>query len=247
MADAVRNEGYVTVDNNKIGLDRANIKPHDRIELPRKSEVGIDIGAVEQRDSDSSKRERLREKKDHAKDKLKRVMHIHNEKDSGQDAGHHGPVLAPAVDKPSDSRLVHDLQKPEKTTMNDLVHNPIDTVKNKVSGQGSHQAAANIAAKEISHGEEVDLVRAHDRLDNAENETERLLAVQDLDALMKERQNMFVRWTMDRHVTKVRRLPKHSFAKRSAADFEKIDPVEGRVMDWRGYLQHVSIRLDYHR
>lgn len=240
MANPAHNERYVTVEDDRIGLDRANVRPHDQIELPRDNESQPGLPTVDTTDGDFSKRHRLREKRDHAKDRLKKVMHIGHGNDNVVDGD--APVLAPSVHDKSNSRLVQGLPKHEKTTMQDGVHNPIDTIKEKVSGHGSHQAAVNIAAKEISHGEEVDLVRAHDRLMDARSDTERLQAVQDVDALLKERQNAFVRWSMDRHVTKLRKLPKSSFPRKTAADFERMDPIEGRVMDWRGYLTYVRLQ-----
>jgi hypothetical protein len=244
-SSAPNQERYVTVDDEDIGLDRANIRPNEVIELPQHDETApaLESSLSADNDHDLSKRERLRERKDHAMDKIKKVLHVQQGKSEVERAGDDAPILAPTVDEPSDSRLVQDTPKPVKKTMKDLVHNPVDTAKEKASGQGSHQAAANIAAKEISHGEEVDMVRAHDRFQNAQTVEGRQIAEQHLDTLIEGRQNMFVRWTMDRHLTKVRRLPREGIRRKTAADFEKVDPIAGRVMDWRGYFQHVSSGL----
>jgi hypothetical protein len=253
MANTVPRQDFVNVDN--VGLDRSNILPHGQIQLPKDETPGggtlppqgFQPGVAHPPATlpprvdtahHLSTREKLREKKDHAKDKLKDAFHIR--KDSVEPEVHEGAILANSVEQTNDSRLEHDLPQHEKKTTKDLIHDPVNTIKEKVTGQGSHQAAANIAAKEIPHGQEVDLVRAHDRVNRAQTDAERLLAIQDLDKLVKERQDMFVRWTMDRHVTKVRRLPKENFPKKTVADFERWDPVEGKVMDWRGYLAHVT-------
>ena len=111
----------------------------------------------------------------------------------------------------------------------------------KVSGQGNHQMAANIAAKEISHGQEVDLLNAHDRVENAETETEKVLAIQDLEKLMKERQTMYVRWTMDRHVTKCRVLPRETSVRKSRSEFETKNDQGETKLDWEAYGTHASL------
>ncbi|KAF2116023.1 hypothetical protein BDV96DRAFT_573204 [Lophiotrema nucula] len=125
-----------------------------------------------------------------------------------------------------------------------MAHNPVDTVKSAISGQGSHQVAANIAAKEISHGEDVELLRSEDRVKNAGTEAETRIAVHEFDGLMQERQSMFVRWTMDRHVTKLRRLPLESFEPKTAAQFRTMNSRGEDVMDWSAYrtyqLQYYS-------
>ena len=42
----------------------------------------------------------------------------------------------------------------------------------------------------------------------AEANDEKKKAKETFEQLMKERQNLFMRWTLDRHVTKVRIVPK---------------------------------------
>ncbi|KAF2743486.1 hypothetical protein M011DRAFT_471419 [Sporormia fimetaria CBS 119925] len=251
---------FVNVDDEQIGLDRSNINPHGQMQLAKDDQPDFtptrttDLNTsrrastgFRESSEDHSKREKIKEKTDHAKHKLKKALHIKQDSvhstasDGPTDAAGNrvpAPILAESVQDPSQSRYEHELPQNEKKTMKDLVHDPVNTVKEKVTGEGSHQAAANIAAKEIPHGQDVELVRAHDRLQQAHTETERLLAIQDMDELIRERQNMFVRWTMDRHITKLRRLPKGSFPKKTMADFTRKDPTQGTVTDWRGYMQH---------
>lgn len=99
--------------------------------------------------------------------------------------------------------------------------------------------AANIVTKEVSHGQEVDLVNAHTAISHAKTGNEKLLAVENLSRLIRKRQKTFVRWTLDRHVTKVRALPQASLMKPARTDFEKHTADQGMVMDWRGYTQQV--------
>ncbi len=59
----------------------------------------------------------------------------------------------------------------------------------------------------VAHGANVRLVRAYDELVNAESEKDKINATNHLEELEKARQDSFVRWTMDRHVLKVSRVP----------------------------------------
>lgn len=149
------------------------------------------------------------------------------------------PVLAEAKDAvPNATRLVHDQPRPEKTTVKEKLQNPVDTVKSIVAGQGGHQAASSLLAKEVSHGQEVELVKAHDEVLTASSEAMKLLAIKELGALMKARQDQYVRWTMDRHVTKVRLRPHGTVEKKEKRDFVVMK--EGKEkMDWEGYVGHV--------
>ena len=114
-------------------------------------------------------------------------------------------------------------------------------MKSVVAGQGGHQAASNLLAKEVSHGQEVELVKAHDEVLTASSEAVKLLAVKELGALMKARQDQYVRWTMDRHVTKVRLRPQGTVEKKKKRDFV-VRMKEGKEkMDWEGYVVHVRV------
>jgi len=123
--------------------------------------------------------------------------------------------------------------------MKDFMQNPVDTIKSEVSDQGNQEVAANIAAKEVSHGIEVDLIRAHDAVGEATTERARLLAINDVSKLMKERQGTYARWSLDRHVTKIRVLPRETMVKKSQAEFRKQDSRGKIVTDWHAYGAHV--------
>jgi hypothetical protein len=135
----------------------------------------------------------------------------------------------------------------ETHKLKDIAHDPIDTVKSKVSGQGGHQVASNLVAKEISHGREVQLVQAHDKIPRARTETERLLAIKNVDEMLAARQDMFVRWTMDRHVTKVRILPRHNVYLKPRREFIRKDSDGKKKMDWEVYVVHVCPRSPFTR
>jgi hypothetical protein len=231
----------VQVDEVDIGLDRSNITTENQIQIPSLDhEDSFDINSAEPETRSSSHLvNSLKERKHHAGIKIRKTLHISKATDN---LSSQSPVLANSSDEPSSkSRLVHQLPAPEKTTVKDFLHNPVDTVKSKVSDQGNQQVAANIAAKEIAHGEEVDLINAHDAVNRAKTESERLLAIQDVKRLMKERQSTYARWSLDRHVSKVRVLPKETMVRRPQADFQNKD-IRGQITtDWNAYGSHVRL------
>ena len=238
----------VSVPEGDIGLGRAAINQHGQINLVNQDlptslpPPGVAVPSHHQSSHPNRGiRSSFDERRHDTAIKLRKVLHISKESDFKDDFT--SPILANSTTEVSGSRLVHDLPVPDKRTMKEMIHNPVDTVKDKISGQGSHHAAANIAAKEISHGQEVDLVHAHDRLQHAETDSEKLLAVNDLDRLLRERQTMYVRWTVDRHVAKCRVLPRETFVQKSLSAFQSKNLQGQTVTDWRAYATHVSISI----
>jgi len=233
---------YTTVDDDGIGLDRSAINKHDQIQLVQQHPNSSPVATTPQ---DSSERKGIRnsisEKRHVAASKLRQKLHISSSKDV-EDPDPEA-ILANSTEEKSDSRLGQSPPTPDKTTFKDVIHNPVETVKSKVSGEGNHQVAANIAAKEVPHGKDVDLIKAKDAVKLAKTDAEKALAAKTVEELTIERQNMFVRWTLDRHVTKVRILPRDTFVRKPRAAFERRN-VQGDIeMDWNAYAHHVSITL----
>ncbi|KAF1956333.1 hypothetical protein CC80DRAFT_446178 [Byssothecium circinans] len=238
------NKAYTTIDESAIGLDRANIDLHGLIELPNEAPQASNdrrsIDSEEEKKRHSSLhrvRASISEKKHDATLKIKKTLHIGKSTETSidEDLDRDGSALANPVTEASSSRLHEKLPVPEKATVKDFMHHPIDTTKDKVSNHGNEEIAANIAAREISHGQDVDLLNAHEEIQTAETDEKRERAEENFEELLKERQNMFVRWTMDRHVTKVRVLPKAAFVRKGKEEFTGKD---GSV-DWRGYGEHL--------
>ena len=178
----------------------------------------------------SSKRHRLLHK-------TKAIFHVSPTKD---DVVPTAPVLADARDTASDARLVSEPPKPKTHTAKDVLHHPVSTAISKATGQGGHQIASNLVSKEISHGHEVKVVRAQDEVDKPGTKIEVKRRKDALDVLVKERQDMFVRWTMDRHITKVRILPVSTVPKRSRKEFTVIGQDGEKKMDWESWAHHVG-------
>ena len=182
-------------------------------------------------------------KREKLKEKAKNILHI-GSNTSGANSDSKGntgaaPILADSDNHVSKERYVEDKPEPEHNKAKDLLHHPVDTITSKAGGTAGHQISANIAAKEIPHGQEVELVRAHDALLRSRNDTERLMAIENINELLQTRQDQFVRWTMDRHVQKVRLLPPKSVPWKTKEDFTRIRNGKKEV-DWLAYGEHVS-------
>lgn len=226
----------VEVDDNEIGLDRSTINHQGQIRLPEQIDPTQHVKDTPKHSSHHQVLGSIKDRSHEAAAKLKRTFHTG--KRSDLEKSKESPILARPSEE-CDSRLVTDAPKAEKHTLKDFIHNPVETVKSEVTGRGSQEVAANIAAKEIPHGQEVDLLNAETALENAKTEGERIVAEHKFSRLLRERQSTFVRWTLDRHVNKVRVLPKVS--QRPRTDFMHKKPNEGTVMDWNGYSQHLLL------
>lgn len=228
------------VDPFEVGLDRAKITKSRQIELPEsqaaeKQSTYFDAEPESPQSTSRNVVESIKQKKHKAGIKVRRKLHIGRASDD-----YDLTALAIAGENgDSGSRYVTKPPEPDHATFKDFVHNPIDTVKAKVSEHSNQQFAGQVTAKEVPHGDEVDLLRASDAVEKAETDAQRLLAIQDLSKLMKERQATYARWTLDRHVTKIRKLPGEELRLKPRADFEKYNPQEGLVIDWKAYGQHV--------
>lgn len=235
------------VSKGELGLDRTRINTKGQIELISESperEPKIDGGAgfIEYHDNNPDQADIRLSKRKRLSIKAKNLLHIGSDSNAPEP---NGPVLADAPDSVSKSRLVSDAPIKEPHTLSDVVHNPVETVKSKVTGTSGHQAAANLVTKEISHGREVELVQAHEEIAHARTDKERLLAIENVGCLVKARQDQFVRWTMDRHVTKVRILkkPPESLKPRGGFVIKQTDGKER--MDWTSYISHVCVLIPF--
>ncbi|KAF2703530.1 hypothetical protein K504DRAFT_463583 [Pleomassaria siparia CBS 279.74] len=239
------NERVVSINEDSIGLDRAAIDrqiQHPQQHPQTSDKVTLAHNHVGELATDSALslktrhiRNSISEKRHGAAVKLRKTLHISKPVDCAVPEA----ILANPIADQSDSRLGDAQPSPDKTTLKEMIHNPVDMVKSKISCRGNHQIATNMATKEIPHGKDVDLLNAKTALEEARSDAEKALATQNMDELMKERQKMFVRWTIDRHVTKVRIIPRDSFARKTRANFTTTN-VHGRTaVDWKAYTHHL--------
>lgn len=230
----------VPTNEFEIGLDRAKITTSEQIQLAE-SLHEKDPSASAESESDSPRSsthhaiQSMKQKKHKAGIKIRKTLHIGRASDDLDLA----TTAIVAGNDNSDSRYAADPPKPDRATFKDFLHNPADSVRLKVSEHSNQQFAGHFTAKETPHGDDVDLVHSSEAVEAAETDAERLLAIQDLSRLMKERQATYARWTFDRHITKVRPLPRDQIQLKPRSDFERSDPIEGLVIDWRAYGQHV--------
>lgn len=232
-------DDYTLVHEKEVGLDRANITSRGEIKLPtldtsQKPNIQVDDDHRESSGLISA----LKEKKHHAANKIWEKLHRPqklNEPDSP------GPILADVREDDSGSRLVEETPGAEKHTLKDFLHNPVDTVASKISNQGNQQVAGHIAAQEMPHGQEVDLLKASEAVERASTEDEKIDAKQHEAEMIRARQSTFARWSLDRHVTKVRLLPRESMVRKNVTDFQSKDQNGEPMTDWKGYREHVSL------
>ena len=173
------------------------------------------------------------------KKKAREILHINNFRPAVTEPVD-GVTLAPS---PNPATLPFRLDKhPPKdglAGLKDFAHQPVQTIKAKVERKTNREVAENLVTAEISHAHDVELVRAQDRMALATTDEERLSACQDLEVLKKARQDMFVRWTMDRHVLKIRQLERTPIQHRARAEFITKDEYGQGKMDWKAYGGHV--------
>ena len=223
------------------GLDRTKITSSGEVEL-------VSVPSASSTDSDQSEDDarwiftplsrgvKPKSKRKRLLLKTKEKLHIGENEPAPR-----APVLADARDAHSDSRLGEKPPEPKKHSAKDLLHHPVSTIQSKATGQGGHQIASNLVAKEISHGTDVGVVIAQAKVGKPGTQKEVKAREHDVKLLLKERQDMYVRWTMDRHVTNVRILPVDTVPKRTKNDFKKIT-TDGLVKtDWEAYIRHVRL------
>lgn len=150
------------------------------------------------------------------------------------------PVLAPAPSTAADDdRLFHPLPEHKGPQVKDVLRHPVDTVQSLLHGASGAKVADTMDNQVISHGADVNMVRAYDEVTAAQDEKDRTMALNDLEDLKKARQDTYVRWTMDRHVLKVRRIPPFDLPKPKKEDYTARRNSRQSGTNWAGYGEDV--------
>ena len=150
------------------------------------------------------------------------------------------PILAPAPSSENDDdRLFNAVPEHTGPQAKDLFHHPVDTVQSVMHGASGEKMASVMDNQSIAHGADVNLVRAHDKVGSTDDGEDRHLAIRELQELKKARQDTYVRWTMDRHVLKVRRMPPHDSPRPQKKDFTVPNQNGLAQIQWAQYGQHV--------
>lgn len=178
-------------------------------------------------------------KRHQIKIKAKQILHV-NHPGTATSTPANGVTLSQSPDASTmPGRLDHSPAKEGLHGLKDFVQQPVQTTKAKAERATNREIAKNVATAEISHTHDVELVMTQDRLNAANTEEERSSAYHDLERIKKARQDMFVRWTMDRHVWKIRQLESKPIPNRSKGDFTWRDNAGHVKTDWTAYSQHV--------
>lgn len=186
-----------------------------------------------------SKRERL-------SGKVKNLLHVRNDQIDLVAKEDRVILAASPAAISGDGRLDESAPpRPGPEGFKQLIQHPVDTIKAKTERKTNKEVAANLMSPEVTHAQDVELIRAKDTLDTAKTEEEKLQACNDLETLKKARQDLFVRWTMDRHVSKLKRLESKEEQVRSRnKPGSHRDTGDEERLGWKSYGQQV--RLSHH-
>ena len=149
------------------------------------------------------------------------------------------PILAPEPPQDDQDARFSETAPEESSALpfKEFVTAPLDTVKSTIHKKGGKEFAENLADADASHGASVKLVRAHEYIATSTEDATREKAVEDFETLKKVRQDAFVRWTMARHVRKVKTVQLQE-PRRARKDFVRNE--DGKeTMDWMDYGHHV--------
>lgn len=219
-------------------LDRAAIEsgPPDDNDEARGTHTsdGLDH-SIDDSEMHMSKRKRLL-------GKVKSVLHVSNDQlnDIG---GSHFVTLAASPDAISGDARLDDgpPPKPGPQGFKDLVYHPVDTIKAKTERKTNKEVALNLLSPEVTHAQDVELIRAQETADAANAEKEKLDACQDLETLKEARQDLFVRWTMDRHVLKLKRLESREQQDRRHKEINNQPESDLGDTGWENYFHQVRL------
>ena len=168
---------------------------------------------------------------------------IHNDQRTS-DATTLAPTLAPAPSPTTENdRFSGEVpEKPSLPPLKEFVTKPMETMKSVVHTKGGNDFAENVANTDVSHGAGVNLVLAHERIAASTNAQDRLIAAQDFETLKKVRQDSLVRWTMDRHVQRVKTVQAQRVPWLERREFVWNDGGREK-MHWLDYGHHVRCTL----
>ena len=172
------------------------------------------------------------------KTKTHKILHTSHEHHASHSPT--APALAPAATHDGDDdRLFHPVPEHKGPQVKDFIHSPVETVSSLLHGASGAKMAAVMDNQVIAHGANVNMIRAYDNVTEAHGKEDKDSALGQLEDLKKARQDQYVRWTMDRHVLKVRRIPPLNIQRPQMKDFGISDQKQASQVDWAIYGQHV--------
>ncbi|RAR02794.1 hypothetical protein DDE82_005536 [Stemphylium lycopersici] len=242
----------VEIDRVGVGLERPHITNEGQIQLPERRPESSDSDTATAQDpanhvpTDAQTTthrvfNKVKVKKHIAGIKIRKTFHMERPVDEDEESGTRSLVLVDTAEvKQSKSRLDDKSTASEKRSVKDIFNYPIDTLKHKGWCQGNQEVAAKVAVSEVPHGQEVDLVSASAAVAQAETREEKQRAEKCVSEMLRRRQSTYVRWSLDRHVTKIRVLPQDAIEARPRSDFERKDKHRDTFTDWRAYGAHLA-------
>ena len=231
-------------------LDRAPLDAYNATENHLQDghlNQSINVTDEESKRSSTDTDSKVLDKVRHLTTKVKSKFHLNKDEtfihgdQRVNDEPEKAPMLAPPAPTARESdRFFKALpEKPSGPSFKEVVTNPVKSLKSAAEQQGGNVYAENLAKTDVTHGANVNVVRAYDKVVSATTGTDRTSAMQDLESLKKSRQDSFVRWTLDRHVKTVRRIEPAKLPRRPKREFmDTIDDGKHRLR-WKEYAQYV--------
>ncbi|KAL8899512.1 MAG: hypothetical protein Q9207_006164 [Kuettlingeria erythrocarpa] len=242
-----------SIEHHSKGLDRAALNVYAQADrhlvapLHQKQDVQkASKRPTEDGDLDLTSLDNLRRISDKVKTRTDKIFHPRHRKQKSTDTAA-APILAPAPSKADDDdRMYNAVPEQKGPDLKEVVKHPISSVQSALHGASGAKFANALDNQVIAHGAEVKIVRAYDDVVSAETDDARLPALEDLESLKKQRQDAFVRWTLDRHVLKIRQVPPRATAQPRKDDY-KSETEEGKSgMRWLDYGHDRSARLRFY-
>ena len=183
----------------------------------------------------------------HGVNKIKAAIAEKHEASSSQPHPHHedhAPMLAPppGLGTIAGDRLDDDFkEKPHFPPAKEFLHNPVAAIISTVQDQRGSDAAESLLKLEISHGADVQLLKQSEKIEEASDESDREAEYKTFVEMKSLRQDVFVRWTVDRHVRIIARKIgnfKDAPPKRPKLFWKGDD--EEKAPTWSQYVPHVG-------
>ena len=223
--------------------DRHLINPSQPDESNRHSSSGSSEHRDEGSKPDSGSKLRRISKRlsGNVKTKADVVFHpTHHKKEKSTDSATAPTLAPPPTDEAENDRLFHDDPEQGGPSFKETIKHPVSTVQSALHGASGAKFADALDNQVIAHGAEVRLVRAYDEFVDAPSEKDKAKAADNLEELKKVRQDSFVRWTMDRHVLAVRRVPPRTIPWPNVGDFRVKNELGKIRTQWADYSHHVG-------
>lgn len=175
----------------------------------------------------------------HPQHGLRRVKRVIKEKNATEDETQqsisHVPILAPEPPLGFGNERWAEApeEKSETPAVKDMIYSPISTLKSVACNQGGDEFAQNVARSEVTHSAAVRLIRQDQVVLKAPRDE--LADEMETYAQHKHaRQDAFVRWSIDRHTSRVAVLPTVTLTSRP--------PIHASLEMWKDYISKVYTR-----